>query len=241
MPMNRLNRDEILIRALDLADSPVLDAQDRPSGTIVAAAFSPGWLQEALDIFAKKFPFSQTLIEVAVSIPANTGSVSRSTITVPADYIQDYRNGILLDDDDGRLQRRSIDFLFGLSRGTGSSPVIGTPKLYAVVGATIYLHPQADVLYNGDLWYYQLPAVLGATTVPFFPDDHILVEYVWLKAQEWHRVIPPGSAFVFADKMIADLQKAGIGSEAEPDVIPLDKRIFGANIQEDRFVRVDTT
>ena len=48
MAINRLTRDQILIRALDLADSAVLDTKDRPAGTIVAAALSIGWLQEAL-------------------------------------------------------------------------------------------------------------------------------------------------------------------------------------------------
>ncbi|KKK73690.1 hypothetical protein LCGC14_2891300, partial [marine sediment metagenome] len=62
MAMNRLQRDEIINKALDLADSPVLDAKDRPSSpTIESSALSLDWLQEVLDIFAKRFPWSLNL------------------------------------------------------------------------------------------------------------------------------------------------------------------------------------
>ena len=62
MSMNRLTRDQIINRALDLADSSVLDAKDRPSNpTIEIDAISLKWLQEALDLFAKRFPFSLNL------------------------------------------------------------------------------------------------------------------------------------------------------------------------------------
>ncbi|KKL69545.1 hypothetical protein LCGC14_2113910, partial [marine sediment metagenome] len=59
MAINRLQRDQIINRALDLADSSVLDAKDRPSNpTIESGALSVEWLQEAIDIFAKRFPWS---------------------------------------------------------------------------------------------------------------------------------------------------------------------------------------
>jgi len=210
--MNRLNRDQILIRALDLADSSVLDLKDRPAGTIVASAFTIGWLQEALDYFCKKFPFSQDIKSTPVNIAADS-----TTIAVPADFVLDYKNGIVLDDDKGRMQRRGLSYLLNFSLSAKS-----TPRFYSVRGTTIEFRNKADKAYTGVLWYYFLPAVLAASDVPFFPDDSVLTDYVWIKCQEYHRVQQPGSARAYADKIIKELQAAGIGNEAEEDQLELD-------------------
>lgn len=212
MAMNRLTRDDILKRALDLADSAVLDAKDRPAGTIVSTALSIGWLQEALDIFHKKFPFSSNIATSAVSLVVDT-----TTIAVPSDFILDFKDGIILANDKGRLVRRSLSAI--LNRQTTTK---GRPTIYAVVGSTIHFWPKADETYSGTLYYYKLPTVLAAATVPSFPDDLILVEYVWIKAQEWHRVKEPGSALAYANQVIGELQKAGIGNEAEEDQFSID-------------------
>jgi len=230
MATNRLNRDEILNRALDLADSAVLDSKDRPEGIIVTTALSITWLQEALDYFHKKFPFQAALVTTPVTISEND-----ITITLPADFIQDYKDGILLDDDGGRLIRRGLSELLNRSRGTTASPVRGTPDIYAIRGGLIEFAPKAQKAFTGTLYYYKLPAVITESQIPNFPDDFILVQYVWIKAQEWHRVVGTGSALQFANDRIADLQKSGIGNEAEEDVIPLAAERFG-EFAKDRFL-----
>jgi hypothetical protein len=212
MAMNRLTRDQILIRALDLADSAVLDNHDRPAATIVSTAFTIGWLQEALDYFAKKFPFSQDITSTPISITA-----SSTSFALPSDFVLDYKNGIVLDSDQGRMQRRGLSYLLGIS--TSST---GTPRFYSVRGSTVEFRFKASQAFTGTLWYYKLPAVLAAADVPAFPDDSVLTDYVWLKCQEYHRVVQTGTARAYADKIIKELQASGIGNEAEEDQIELD-------------------
>jgi hypothetical protein len=209
---NRLNRDQILIRALDLLDSSALDAKDRPSGTIVSTALSIGWLQEALDYFCKKFPFSATLTTAPVSVAQNG-----TTFAQPADFILDYRNGILLDNDKGRMLRTSLGKLLNRVQST-----VGPPSLYTIRGNVIEFRPKADASYSGTLYYYALPAVLTAGVIPTFPDDSVLTDYVWIKGQEWHKSVPPGSARSYAEGIVKTLQAAGLGVEAEEDEIGLD-------------------
>lgn len=223
MAINRLSRDDILNRALDRADSPTLDQKDRPSSpTIAAGALSLQFLQEGLDYFHKLWPFSADITSVAVSIAEND-----TTITVPSDFILDYKNGIILDDDAGRLRRKSLSKILGVPVGSSSSPNRGTPAWYAIRGTTIEFRPKANKAFTGNLWYYKLPALLTSNDVPVFPDDHILVEWVFLKAQEWHHVIPSGTALAFANKVIGDLQKSGLMNESEEQQIELDPDIFG--------------
>ena len=236
MAINRLNRDEILNNALDDADSSVLNKKDRPNGIIVSNALSIKWLQQALDRFHKKFPFAADIKAVTLNILALD-----NTFPLPADYILDYKDGVLLNDDAGRLRRRTLSKILNLTQGTASSPHKSVPKIYAPRGGTLIadFYPRADKAYTATFYYYALPTILAATDIPSFPDDAILVEYVWIKAQEWHRAVPPGTALQFANQQIADLQKSGIGIEPEEDEIPLGE-MFGAGFREDPFVKVTT-
>lgn len=212
MAQNRLDRDTILKRALDLTDSPALDAKDRPIGTILSTALSISWLQEALDFIIKKFPFSSDIKTSVVSLAKGDTSFA-----LPDDFVLDYVNGIVLDDNKGRLTRRGFGTI--LNRSTTAT---GTPTIYSIKGSTCHIWKKTDKAYTGTLYYYYLPNVLAATTVPTFPDDWILVQYVWIKAQEWHKSLLPGSAMEFANKYIADLQKSGIGPESEEDQLGID-------------------
>lgn len=220
---NRLNRDQILIRALDLLDSAALDAKDRPSATIVSTAITIGWLQEALDFFHKKFPFSSTI----ATAPINLGE-GGNTITPPSDLILDYRNGIILADDKGRLLRKSLSNI--LNRATATK---GPPAVYTLRGGIIQTWPKANQSYNGTLYYYQLPSVLTANVVPSFPDDSVLTDYVWLKGREWHKDVPPGTARKYAEDVVRSLQASGLGVEAEEDEIPLDPSFAGRSSPSD--------
>lgn len=228
MAINRLDRDTILNRALDLADSAVLDEKDRPSGVILPTAFSIAWLQEALDLFYKKFPFQANIVSTAITIAEND-----TTIAIPSDMILDYKDGILLENDAGRMRRRSFSRLLDIPKGNSTNPLRGTPSRYAIIGNVIRFIPKALRQFKAELFYYQLPPVLGPTDTPPFPDDHILTQYVFLKAQEWFRVAPVGTALKFAFDIISDLQKQGIGREAEEDQIPLDPDNFGERVRDD--------
>ncbi len=217
MSMNRLTRDQILIRALDLADSAVLDQHDRPAGTILSNAFTVGWLQEALDYFAKKFPFSVDIQSTPVTIAANA-----AILALPGDFVLDYKDGLVLDNDQGRLKRRGLSYLLNLSLSSPSQP-----RFYAIRGTTLEVRPKADKAYTATLWYYSLPAVLSGASVPLFPDDSVLTDYMWIKCQEYHRVVQAGTARAYADKFIKELQTAGIGNEAEEDQLEIDQNFAG--------------
>jgi len=221
MSANRHTRDEIINRGLDLADSAALDQHDRPAGVVDSGAFSINWLQDVIDMFAKEFPFSATISPTPDTVTFSAGA---STFSAPSLMIKDYRNGILLANNAGRLQRKSLDVLLNVRTGSGAR---GKPLIYALAGSTFHFRPEADVEYTGTLWSYKLPSVLASSTVPDFPDESILVDYIWLKAQEWHRLVQAGTAYNFARDQIKKLIAAGVGNEAEPDDIPYDSDFAG--------------
>jgi hypothetical protein len=85
---------------------------------------------------------------------------------------------------------------------------------------------QPDAPYQATLWYYQVPAALGPTTVPQFPSDWLLIEYVRLRGREWVNAVPPGTAMEYARKEIGRLRQAGLAGEPEDDTLPFDERRF---------------
>lgn len=216
MALNRLNRDQILNRALDLIDSSVLDAKDRPQGTILPTALTVSWLQEALDYFQKKFPYQAT-----VKVESLTFTNGATTVAVPSDYILDVKDGIVLANDQGRMRRKSLSYI--LQRSTQTT---GKPVVYTVRGNLIHFWPKTDKQYTGSLYYYALDSALQPSTVPTFPDDLILVRYVWLAGREWLGSERPGTAMAYADGLAKELQKNGIGQEAEEDQIPFDPEYY---------------
>lgn len=217
MAMNRLSRDQIINRGLDMVDSSPLDLKDRPGGVLLNTAMSIGWLQDALDYFQKKFPFQCNIVASPLSLVAGT-----SDVAVPSLYITDVKNGLVLDNNKGRLLRRSLNYI--LDRA-GASP--GAPSVYTIRTNLIHFWPQADVTYTAKLWMYSLDTALTADIVPNFPDDHVLVEYIRLRGLEWHRAMDPGSAMAYADMRIKELKASGIMQEAEDDQIEMDREAYG--------------
>lgn len=124
--VNRLQRDQIVIAALNAVDSPSLDQKERPSGSLTGT-LGVDWLQRALDFFYKAFPIKGVLTSASVTLNAET-------LTLPSDYIQDYLNGLLLANDEGRLTRRSLSYLLSKSRNT-----TGKPTIYAVLDDTRFM------------------------------------------------------------------------------------------------------
>lgn len=205
--MNRLTRDEILIRGLDLLDNPTLDQHDRPSATIVSTAFTIRWLQDGLDYIHHLYPFAGTVKTTTLSLVKDTESYA-----LPSDYILDYKNGITIASEKIRLGRRGLDYIVKRDAATR-----GLPRVYAIHTPNLIVYPIPDKAYTAKLWYYSLPVVLGAATVPNFPSDYCLVEYVHLRGQEWVNAVPKGTAMSYLKQVVSELQRAGIGSELESD------------------------
>jgi hypothetical protein len=223
--MNRLTRDQVLHRALDMIDAPVLDERDRPGGrgaAIAAGAMSIGWLQDALDYLHRRFPWSGTLTSADLTVGTN------GTATLPADFITDVREGVVLTTPTyRRLQRISLQDLL-----RADPTVTGDLVAYVITGATLrtWRRPTASTAVT--LWYYALPAVLDAETVPTFPDDWTLVEYVRLRGREWIGALPDGTAMKYLQDVAARLQASGLGPEAEAATIPLDSSVFRATVRD---------
>lgn len=236
---NRLTRDQILIRGLDLIDSPRLDEKDRPAGTIVAGALSLGWLQDALDLAHNLYPMSGLLKSATFNITGGTATYTIATIA--SDFVLDFKDGLLLPSDKGRLRRSAFNKLLDLPTGTTSQ---SKPTRYGIQNGMLVLRPVPKDSYTAAiLYYYSLPSVLVAGTIPSFPVDLVLVEYIHLRGKEWTREVPSGTAEAYLIASTARLQKAGLGSEAEmDDVIGLDPQVFpggGTAYQDpDWFTRV---
>lgn len=220
--MNRLTRDQVLTRALDMVDSPTLNSKDRPSGALLPTALCIGWLQDGLDFFVHKWPFGGTINTATI-----TWVTGQETYDLPTDYIQDVRDGVIHQDDQGRMIRKGLPYLLDIAKTTTSQQ--GKPAFYAIVGPKVYIRPVPSSSWSGKtatLYYYQLPPVLGPSTVPNFPSDLVLVRYTYLRGLEWSRSVPPGTAESYATQVISELQKSGIGNEAEDTQIPFDRSQF---------------
>jgi hypothetical protein len=216
--MNRLQRDQILTRALDMVGSIHLDTKERPTGTIDSGAQSINWLQDAIDLFHHEFPWQARISSSAISItPSNA-------VGLPSDFILDFRHGVVVPSSDvKRLRRTSVQSY--ISRHAYETAT-GKPARYAILGDVLKVHPTPDDTYAGTLWYYSLPTTLGSTGVPSFPSDWLLVEYVRLRGLEHLKQIQPGTAMQMARSEIQALRRAGLHGEPEDDTVPIDLDTF---------------
>ena len=199
MGTNRLSRDEILLRALDLIDSPSLDQKARPGNVLDAQSFLIGWLQDGLDFFHRKFPWT------GLMAMQNLTLAGTDTYTLPTDCVLDIRDGLRIMERQGtgsgtkrRLLRKSLSWL--LSRDT-TGDAVGTPTAYVMLPPSLRIYPHPDKAYAAEFWYYSLPATLTAATIPNFPDDWTLVEFVRLRGKEWTGESAPGTALTFATSL----------------------------------------
>lgn len=219
--MNRLTRDAILNRALDLLDSARLNEKDRggeDSTTILASALSIGWLQDSLDLAINLYPLQGTIKSEPYTFTRGV-----TEYALPSRYIIDYRDGLILGGDKGRMQRRGFAAMLNLAVSEGS---YGKPKWYTVKNNLLLIRPAPNETYTGTLYFYQLPTALTANEVPNFPSDFMLVEYVKMRGLEWLREIPQDSANKYLVMTMAQLLKAGLGQEAEEDQINPDRDAF---------------
>lgn len=221
---NRLARDQILNRALDMVDSSSLDQKDRPGGVLHANAMCIGWLQDALDLFHRTFPWRGLITSSALSITSST-----DTYALPADFEMDVRDGVRIVQSSPLIRRRLArqPFTWLLNRDTaGTDGTRGLPACYVILNSNLRLSPWPDTTYTGELWYYKLPEALAAADRPTFPDDWMLVEYVRLRGKEWINEESAGTAIAYARKVIGELKKSGLGEEAENDSLMLDPTRF---------------
>lgn len=219
--MATLTRDQILNRALDMVAAPSLNNNDRPAGTILSTALSVQWLADAINIFAEEFPWAQALASASISIPPS------ASVTLPADFILDVRDGITIAQNQpgGPLRLRRLSFQKYLDRQV-MVPGTGVPTRYVVVPPVVRFWRTPDATYSATLNYYQRPTTLSAGSVPVFPTDLPLIEYVRLRGLEWVRAVDAGSALKYAQQQIADIRKSGLAHEPEDDTIPFDRDQF---------------
>lgn len=219
--MATLTRDVLLGRALDMIGAPSLNNNDRPAGTIVATALSLSWLQDALNLLADEFPWAQMVASASVSLTAS------AVLTLPADFILDVRDGLYIPSAGSvaavRLRRLAYQKLVNLQV---YQPGTGTPRRYTALPPVMQLWPIPNQTYAAKLLYYARPAALGASSIPVFPSDLPLIEYVRYRGLEWIRSAPEGAALTYLQKQIADLRRSDLGFEPESDTIPFDQDQF---------------
>lgn len=213
--MNRLDRDSLIKRALNILDNPALDAKNRPTGSVVSTAPMIEWLQDGLDHVLHLWPWGATVTKTTFTL-----AVDANTATQPSDFILDYKNGIRFvttGSDKFRVHRRGLDRVLSLDPSRK-----GRPRYYVVRKTDILFWPKSDVSRDGELYYYALPATLGATDKPIFPSDWVLTEYLRLRGLEWVKAVPATTAMIYLNQYVADLQKSGLGTEQEAEDIELD-------------------
>jgi hypothetical protein len=219
---NRLNRDQLIARALDEIDSVALDAHDRPGGSVLATnAFTIAWLQDGLDTFHRIFPMAGRLTSQSITL------TSTGVLTLPTDFIIDVKDGILIPEHKVRVLRKGFQesLNYDLRGITGSNE----PCYYTKQGNVIRFTPRPSDTVTATLWYYALPAVLDENDVPDFPDDWTLIEYIRLRGMEHIKALPPGSAQKYVNEAIATLRSAQLFGEPEHDTFPLDPIQFPRN------------
>ena len=234
--MPRYTRDEIISQGLDLAQSATVDKIDRPGGgTISPNAMSIKWLQNALDMLHRKYPFSGDVQDIPVTIHA--GSADLTVVStgryLPLDWMLDVRDGVVINIPQGstprlsRLKRRGFQYWLNIYNQSLSTTLRqpNAEAAYTVINQRIKVAP----LFNADtpatLWYYALPAVVGPDEYPQFPDEWSLIEFVRLKALEWvdRRSEMVGIAQTYLTKELARFKAEGLLNQTEyEDGVPIE-------------------
>jgi hypothetical protein len=218
--MSRYTRDEIISQGLDLAHSPTVTTHDAPGGIIQQNAWSIKWLQNALDFFHRKYPFASDILDVSITIQANSVDAvltSNTSLFLPLDFVLDVRDGIDVFDQNGRfypIYRR--DYRTWRVLNQTSQGFSGTrANIYTILNNRIKVLPLLSESRVATLHYYALPPVLKNDDVPSFPDEWVLVEFVRLKCLEWVRSLEPGTAHMYLTRQLAGLRASGLLHEPE--------------------------
>lgn len=234
---NRYCRDEIISIALNMVQLPNLEIHDMPNGVVMPDAFSIQWLQDILDFWYHLCPFSTTVVKLPLNCTAHS-----DTVTLPADFIIDVRNGYMVQSKPGDVNSYTRTLRLPLQKFITrqlATQTIGStvtrPFFYCVVGDDgniitrrqhMLVTPTPTIATIGQLWYYKVPPVLSELARPQFPNDYILIEYIRIRALEWAHIYEPGTAHKFCTKVVADMKSAGLMNEPEDDEIPMDELMF---------------
>lgn len=224
--MPRYTRDEIIIQGIELSSSPTLIQHDIPGGIVQENAHSIKWLQNALDFFHRKCPFSTDVQSVSVTIQSNSEDLvltATPSLYLPADFMLDVRNGIVVESSSGnyRLERKSFQYWLSYRNGLQNATTT-TPRMYCIINSRIKVAPLLSSPQACTLWYYALPVEIGPEDYPPFPDEWTLIEFIRIKALEWTRSIEVGTAQVYFTKQLAGLRAAGLLNDTEYDIPPLE-------------------
>lgn len=231
---NRYTRDQLILNMLDLVQNANLTQSEAPGGVVQPHAMSIQWLQDILDFMYHKSPFSSTVAHMALDCPAFA-----DTLTLPEDFILDVRDGYLVRHIEAdpqsmmRVYRRSFqDFLdqrLGMQKLRSGGPGgYVPPQYYCIVERAangqqlMQLAPIPQTFVSGQLWYYQLPPILGATDKPTFPSDQVIIEYMRIRALEWMGLADVGTSLKYEEKLVAGLKSAGLLNEPERTQMPYD-------------------
>jgi hypothetical protein len=222
----RYVRDEILSQGLDLASSPTVDAHDRPGGVIQSNAYCIRWLQNALDMFHSRYPFSMDVTSVNMAMIPNEPALRLATdygLYLPTDFVLDVRNGLLVNLGSrlARVRQYSFQRWLDISNTYSGNPQT-YPLAYTLIKNQIKIAPLVTSTITASLWYYAQPAILEADSVVPFPDEWTLIEFIRLKAREWTNSIDVGIAQQYMQKELGRLRSAGLLHNSEYDSIPLE-------------------
>jgi hypothetical protein len=227
---SRYTRDEIIDRGLNLAHSSTLDAHDKNGGVISPNAYSVQWLQQALDMYHIRYPFSGDVTNVAMTIPIGsdvTYVTGTPTVFLPTNFMLDCIHGLIVNYGEGLRRLRRVSFQRWLDV---YNPSVINPQqravIYAIFGEKIHIAPLTVQAANATLWYFAQPAALDANDKPKFPDENTLIEYVRIKALEWTKQYAPGTAIGFLQKEIGRLKVAGLLNEPEFTEFQIDQTVI---------------
>jgi len=222
----RYTRDEIIIQGIELSSSPTLLKHDMPGGVVASDAYAIKWLQNALDMFHRKYPFSSDVQNVSMYIGANTTDMvlaSDHSLYKPNDFIIDVRNGVIctINTQSYRLERKAFQSWLQFSL-VNQRAVTKRPNIYTIINNRFKIAPVVSEPLLATLWYYALAPALEPDDAVNFPDEWSLIEFIRLKALEWVRSIEIGTAQVYMQKELARLRSSGLLNESEYEVMPLE-------------------
>lgn len=230
--MPRYTRDEILIQGLELAASPTVSQHDIAGGVIQENAWCIKWLQNALDMFHRKYPFSSDVQSIAMVLPGSSIDLmldvqgSNRSMYLPDDWILDVRNGLIVtvSNQSFRLKRQSFQYWLNssLAMQNTNASTLGNGGIYTIINNRIKIAPTVSSSTSITMWYYALPALTEANEYPPFPDEWSLIEFVHLKAKEWTRAIDVGTAQIYLQRELARFKSEGLLNDTEYESIPIE-------------------